>query len=299
MPDFLTDYFNSVTKNLFTTLNTPDAYLNKIALTAIIAIIGLLLHLLLKKIISHNASDLKRRYTLRKVSKSSIATLTILSILFIWIQAINALILMALLIVFFIVIMVRGLTNNIIGYFVIRYRRYFKIGHRIEIKGFIGDVIDISPVSFKLLEVRNWLSSDSDTGRIIKVPNSIIFEESVEIVGEENVFIWHEIKYVLSFDSDWQDAERIMTEAGDTYFNDIMLDELKESNKKMPIEQDVLEPVFSLNTNEEGIILILRYLVDYRNGTKTKTYLQRNILKQFDANHNIKFATLDIRILEK
>lgn len=297
MGDALKDYFDKLTSNLLSTLTTPDDYLNKIALTAIIILIGLLLHILFKKLITKNVSDYKLRFRTHKVVKSTISTLTAISSFTVWFQAFNALVLIALIFGVFTVIMVRGLTNNIIGFFVIKYRKYFKVGHRIEINDIIGDVIEINTVYFKLLEARNWLSSDSNTGRIIKLPNSIIFDESIEIIGIANDFVWQEIKYVLSFDSDWRDAERIMTETGDLYFKESVLPKLTENNEYLPSKQVELQPVFSLNTNEEGIVLILRYLVDYREGTKMKTHLQRQILTAFEENTQIKFATLDIRVL--
>ena len=52
------------------------------------------------------------------------------------------------------------------GYFAIKHWKYFKKGSRIEVKDIIGDVIDVNLISFTLLEVRNWLSSDTDTGRM-------------------------------------------------------------------------------------------------------------------------------------
>lgn len=297
MPEFLTDYFNGLTESFLSTLNTPDAYLNKISLTAVVFIISWLLHMLIQKLIKQNVSDIKKRFRLRRIFKNSMIVLTVIGVLFIWIQAINALILMTLLFGVFIVFMVRGLTNNFIGYFVIKYRNYFKVGHRIEINNIIGDVIEINPVNTKLLEVRNWLSSDANTGRVIKIPNRIIFEELVEMIGVKNTFVWHEIKYVLSFDSDWRDAERIMTEAGNRYFSETLLLQLTERKEHAESEHLNLQPVFSVNTNEDGIVLVLRYLVDYRSGTSTKTALQREMLTKFETNKQIKFATLDIRIL--
>lgn len=299
MKDILADYFDKFTKGLLSTLSTPDAYLNKMTLTAIVVIISLLLHILLKKGIKHYAKDFKTRIRIKTLTKSTIVTLTIILILFIWIQAINAIILITIIIGILIAVMVRGLTNNIIAYFIIRYRYYFKIGHRIEINDIIGDVIEINFVSFKLLEVRNQLSSDSNTGRVINLPNKIIFDEAIRMVGVDNKYIWHEIKYVLSFDSDWQTAEKIISDIGDTYFNDSVRLNLNKHNHNLPNETEELKSVFSLDTNDEGIVLILRYLVDYENGTSIKTALQRQILSEFDKNSNIKFATLDIRILEE
>lgn len=298
MPDFLTGYFDKLTSNILTTLETPEDYFNKIALTAVIIALSFLLRFLLRKFVVNNENDFVRRFQLQKIVKRIMITLTVIAVLFIWIQAINALILISLLVGVLGVIMVRGLTNNIIGYVVIRSRKYFKIGHRIELNGVIGDVIEINPVSFELLEVRNWLSSDAITGRVIKFPNKVIFDASIEIVGVTNVFVWHEIKYVLSFDSDWHDAERIMTEAGNEYFADTVLPAMKDEHGKLPGDKEEMDPEFSLNTNEDGIVLILRYLVDYRNATGVKTRLQRQMLAEIEQNPDIQFATFDIRILE-
>lgn len=299
MAKILSDYFNGLIKNLLSTLNTPDAYLNKIALTTITIVIGIFLHILFKNIIIRTSKDLKKRFRLNKIFKNAIFILTLLLVLFIWIQAINALILVALIFATFAVVMLRGLTHNIIGFFIIKYRKYFKVGQRIELNDIIGDVIDISPISFTLLEVRNWLSSDSNTGRVIKVPNSIIFEQSIEIVGLESIFIWHEIKYVLSFDSNWKQAEDIMVDAGEFYFKETLIPSMQENHNYLLETKKSLEPVFSLNTDDYGIIVVLRYMVDYRNGTSVRTSLQREILKKFEGNPEIRFAVSDIRILEK
>jgi len=297
MPDFFTDYFEGLTRSFLSTLSTPDKYLNKVVLTTVVIILSVLLHMLIKYIITSSVSNLNRKCSLHKILKNSMITLTIILNLFIWIQAINVLVLTALLFGFFAVFMFRGLTNNIIGFVVIKYRKYFLVGHRVEINGIIGDVIEINPISFQLLEARNWLSSDSNTGRVIKLPNKIIFEESIEMVGITNEFIWQEIQYVLSFDSNWQDAERIMTDAGDLYFKESVQTHLKENNEHLPSQKEKLQPVFSLTTNDEGIILTLRYLVDYKSGTSVRTSLQRKILTNFNENPQIKFAVSDIRIL--
>ncbi|AXI00185.1 hypothetical protein DV702_10910 [Sporosarcina sp. PTS2304] len=297
MPEFLSEYFTSLAESIASTLQRPDAYLNKISLTAIIALIGLSLHILIKKMITHNVSDFKKRYRLHKVFKQMIATLTIISVLFIWVQAINALILLALLFGVFIVFMVRGLTANIIAYFVIKYHQYFAVGNRIEINNMIGDVIEINPIHVKLLEVRNTLSSDANTGRVIKLPNSIIFNESIKMSGVKNDFVWHEIKNIFSFDSDWQEAERIMKDAGTAYFEECIVPTFLGGDGGFLDKKEKLRPVFSVDTNDMGIVLILRYVVDYKNGTSAKTYLQRRMLAEFRKNPQIKFATVDIRIL--
>lgn len=298
MPDFLKEYFLGIADSLQSTLKTPDAYLNKVALTAVVLVIGIALYVLLKKMIGRSVKNFTKKIQLHKAAKQTMGTLTIVSVLFIWVQAINVLILIALLIGMIAVFMVRGLTSNIIGYFVIKYRKYFEIGHRVEIDGIIGDVIEINSTNFKLLEVRNGLSSDANTGRIIKLPNSIIFNESIEMVGVSNAFVWHEVKYVISFDSDWQTAEQIMTEAATSYFEQVVLPEVKRTNRHLLNEESDLRPVFSLDTNDAGIVLIVRYLVDYQQGAAAKTTLQRAILPQFMNHPNIEFAIVEMKVFQ-
>lgn len=222
MGDIFNNYFNVLTKNLLTTLQTPDRYLNKLALSAIAIVFGIFVHWPLKKLISkYIKKDIKKKFKPNKVIKNGITILTALLVLFIWIKAINALVLIALLGAGLTIIMLRGLTHNIIGFFVIKRRKYFKEDFRVEIDGIIGDVVDINPINFTLLEVRNWLSSDSNTGRIIQVPNSIIFEKTMKMINPESRFIQHEIKYTLAFDSNWEKAEKIMREVGNTYYKEV------------------------------------------------------------------------------
>lgn len=297
MTDVFQGYFTGLIENILSTLNEPDAYLNKIAVTVVVAIIGLLIHIFFKNLMKTYISDIRKRLKVSKAFKIIMISLTSTAVLFIWIRAINALILIALLLGIFIIFMLRGLTHNIIGFFVIKYRRYFEVGHRVEIGDIIGDVIEINPVSFKLLEIRKWLSSDSNTGRFIEVPNSIIFDKSVQVVGLENKLIWHEINYTLSYESDWQEAERIMREAGDLYFKETVVPLLEEINENLPMTSKELRPIFSLDTTTTGIVVTLRYITNYREGTKSKTKLQRIILSKFGESSNIEFAPEYINII--
>lgn len=296
MPNFLKEYFVGLADSLQSTLKTPDAYLSKVALTVVTLVLGLLLYILLKKMITQSVKDYAKKLQLHKGTKQIMTTLTVIAVFFIWIQAINVLILISLLLGVIAVFMVRGLTSNLIGYVVIKYRKYLEIGHRIEINGVVGDVIDIKATNVRMLEVRGGLSSDSNTGRTIKLPNSIIFDESIKIIGVKNSFVWHELKYVLSFESDWEAAEDILENVGSAYFEETILSDPKKINGDVPSEPEKLRPVFSVDTNDAGIVLVMRYLVDYRHGTSVKSSLQRQILPKFGEHPNINFAILEVKV---
>src|SRR5699024_125318 len=176
MQDILTDYFDKVTKGLVNTLSTSDAYLNKMTLTLILIIISLLVYFLLKKTIKYYMTDFKKRMRIQTVIKSTFITITSILILFTWIQATNAILLVAIIIGVLIIVIDRALTNKIIAFIIIIYRWYFKVSHRIEIIEIIRYVIDIIPISSYLLAVRCQLSSDTTTGRLLEPPDKLIFE---------------------------------------------------------------------------------------------------------------------------
>src|SRR5699024_5121759 len=197
--------------------------------------------------------------------------------------------------VFFVV---EGFTTNIIGSVVIRFRKYFRIGHRVEIDDVIGDVIDINFTNIVMLELRNWLSSYAKTCRVVKLPNKIIFDEKIKIICLKSTFDWQEIQYVFRFEIDCMTVEKLYKEPVATYVRDTSTQVLQEENPKLLDKQADIKPVFSLQVNEEGIVFTLLYLVHYLAGTKTKTQLHKELLKKLQNYPDIEFAVTDVRILE-
>lgn len=64
-------------------------------------------------------------------------------------------------------------------------------------------------------------------------------------------------------------------------------------------EQAALRPVFSVDTNDAGIVLTLRYLVDYQHATTVKTELQRKVLPQLKEELNTEFAILEVKVFDR
>ena len=73
--------------------------------------------------------------------------------------------------------------SNFAGWMFITTRTPFKIGDRIELGENAGDVIDINVFNFSIMEMGNWVDADDHTGRLIHVPNGIIFTETLANYG--------------------------------------------------------------------------------------------------------------------
>src|SRR5699024_12539551 len=99
----------------------------------------------------------------------------------------------------------------------------FRIGHRVEIDDVIGDVFDINFTNIELLELRNWLSSDAKTGRVVKLPNKIIFDEKIKIIGLKSTFVCQVIQYVFTFDCYWYSVEKLFKETEEKYVRETLI----------------------------------------------------------------------------
>lgn len=95
------------------------------------------------------------------------------------------------------------------------FRRLYLVGDRIQIKGFRGDVVDISYLDTSILERRgDYLGNDRKSGRIIRFPNSLILkEEVINYSGPLVPFIWNETPLQIAYTSDLQFVEDCLLEA--------------------------------------------------------------------------------------
>ena len=89
----------------------------------------------------------------------------------------------------------------------------FKVGDRIEIGVFRGDVIDQTLLSTTILEIGPGQTSHQQTGRTIVLPNSMLLTVGVinETFTEE--YVLHLFTIPLKIEDDWQHAEQLILDA--------------------------------------------------------------------------------------
>ena len=173
------------------------------------------------RIINRTIKDLKRKYTLRKFAVYIGTIICILAILLIWIKRAAS-------VTTIISVLAAGLTlalhqpiTSIAGWLLILVRRPYEIGDRISIGNNSGDVIDIRLFYTSMLEIGNWVDADQSTGRIIHSPNGKVFTEPIFNYTRGFEFIWNEIKIVVTFESDWKKAKKIILDIGSKDFMDL------------------------------------------------------------------------------
>ncbi len=184
--------------------------------------------------------------------------------------------------------------KNLAGWAYILVRRPFKAGDRIEIGPHAGDVIDIRVFRFSLLEIRNWVQADQSTGRILHIPNGLLFTDPMANFTEGFPFIWHEIPVVVTFESDWERAKRIVQEVIDRHAPDPeeagAAEGIERAATQYFIRYRYLTPTVYVRAIDFGVELTGRLLVDARSRRHFDTEIWSDVLRAFTADPRIELA---------
>ena len=88
---------------------------------------------------------------------------------------------------------IREVILNLTAGLYIKMSKPFKVEDRIEIDNIKGDVVLISALSFKVLELKDRLNGEQSSGIIVNIPNSKIFSNSLKNYTTAFKYIWSEL----------------------------------------------------------------------------------------------------------
>jgi small-conductance mechanosensitive channel len=99
--------------------------------------------------------------------------------------------------------------SSFIAWVYIIFRTPYRVGDRIQINGFKGDVIDVDYLDTTLLEFSGeYLGNDRRSGRIVRFPNSIVLKSEIfNYSGPQSPFIWNETAIQIAYTSDLKFVE--------------------------------------------------------------------------------------------
>lgn len=184
--------------------------------------------------------------------------------------------------------------ESLAGWAFIVTRRPFRIGDRIEIGGRRGDVVDIRAFRFSMLEIGEWVDADQSTGRLVHVPNGRVFSEPLTNYTEGFPYLWDEITVMVTFESDWKAAERIVAEALAAHAPDptdpAIVNAIREAGHQYLIRYRHLAPTTYVKADASGVVVSGRYLVGVRNRRGVSDQLWRAILESFATAADVDLA---------
>ncbi|MDX1447999.1 MAG: mechanosensitive ion channel [Acidimicrobiia bacterium] len=184
--------------------------------------------------------------------------------------------------------------ESLAGWLFIVTRRPFRIGDRIEIGGRRGDVVDIRAFRFSMLEIGAWVDADQSTGRLIHVPNGMVFSEQLTNYTEGFPYIWDEISVMVTFESDWKAAERIVAGALAEHAPDsnepAIVNAIRDAGHQYLIRYRHLAPATYVTAKDSGVVISGRYLVGARSRRGVSDALWRSILEALESDETVDLA---------
>jgi small-conductance mechanosensitive channel len=265
----------------------------KIIVSVIVIIVILIIQRLLKKLFIHRIVDLKVRYQWQKISLYLAVFLIIIFLLNVWLELFGSMGTFLGLLSAGIAIALKDPLVNMVSWAFILIRQPFKVGDRIQIGKVAGDVIDIRLFQFSIMEIGNWVDAEQSTGRIIHIPNGIIFTEPQANYTAEFQYIWNEIPVLVTFESDWKKAKHILADI--VNHHGILLSteaekQIKEAAKRFLIFYNKLTPIVYTSVKDSGVMLTMRYMCNPRERRSIEEKIWEDILNKFSEYDDIDFA---------
>ena len=184
--------------------------------------------------------------------------------------------------------------KNIAGWVLIVFRRPFKVGDRIEIGSEAGDVIDIGVFRFSLQEIRNWVDADQTTGRILHIPNGMVFVEPLANFTEAFPYIWEEIPVTVTFESDWEQARGMVQNVVNRYALDANqvaeVGELEKSATQYSGLYRDLAPSVFVTVIDFGVTVTGRLLVEARERRLMTSRIWQDLLGELAKAPRVELA---------
>jgi hypothetical protein len=253
-------------------------------------VVGLfLLRWLTLRVVHRYVEETEVWFRARRVATYLMTFVDVITLAWIWVDAFSA---------FPTYIALADVLKNMAGWLYILARRPFRLGDRIEIEGTRGDVIDIRLFRFTLMEIGNWVDADQSTGRLIHVPNGVVFTRPVANYTEGFEYIWHEIPVLLTFESNWEKAKAIFLEEVGVASVDPNGDaarRLRETAGAYQIKVGTLTPTVYLTVRDSGVLLTGRLLVAARERRGVEGRVWEALLRRFGAAPDIDLAYPTVR----
>lgn len=265
----------------------------RILYSVLIVVFFVILRYVATRIVNQNIEDIKRRYQARRWINLAVALLTALFIGRVWIQGIRSFTTVLGIASAGLLIALQDSVANLAGWVFIITRKPFGVGDRVEIGGVKGDVIDIRLFQFSMLEIGNWVDADQSTGRIVHVPNGLVFKQPQFNFTQSFEYIWHEIPVLVTFESDWRKAKSILEQiAKDKVesFSRLAEKDILKAAEKYMILFSTLSPIVYTTVRDSGVLLTLRYIARPRQRRGTEQEIWESILDAFGEQSGIDLA---------
>ena len=265
----------------------------KLIATVIASFSFFLFRRVILNIVARNTTDIKARYQWQKITSYIVFIFIFIIIGQIWFEGIESIATYLGLLSAGIAIALKEPLTNITGWLYIVWRSPFDVGDRIQLGVQSGDVIEVNIFNFTVMEIGNWVDADDHTGRLIHIPNGIIFTETLANYGKGFKYIWNEIPVLVTFESDWKKSKKILqtiVEKNSHIQTKTANKKFDEATKRFMIIKPNLNSMVITKVEASGVELTLRYLCRPKTRREIEEKIWEDILEEFENHKDIDFA---------
>ena len=276
----------------------PEQWQVRLLVTIGVVIAVFIVRLIILRVVRRRVDDPEIWYRTQKVSSYGGTFIVVVVATFIWFQVSNIGAWVGV-VSAGIAIALADILRNFAGWGYILLRRPFKIGDRIEIDGQAGDVVDVRSQRFSILEIKNWVDADQSTGRIIQIPNGLLFAKPLANYTEGFPYIWHEIPMLVTFESDWKRAEEMMRESLSEHAPSMASEEARRAIREAATEYRIrythLTPTTYVSVKDSGVMVTGRAIIPVRSRRHVDTTIWRSLLEKLDSDPAVELAYPTVR----
>ncbi len=171
--------------------------------------------------------------------------------------------------------------SGLAAWILVTLKRPFRLGDRVMMPnlGLIGDVKQMGMMYTVLNQVGGTVGTEEASGRHILIPNAMLFSTVVinYTPQQADPFVLDEVVVRITYDSDWQAAERILMNAATEVTGEV----IKQTGQTPYIRSDLYD---------YGVYLRLRYMTLAMQRPKIVHEITRRIFEQFQGNPQVDFA---------
>jgi small-conductance mechanosensitive channel len=171
--------------------------------------------------------------------------------------------------------------SGMAAWIMISLKRPFRIGDRVQLPslGLVGDITEISPMYTVLNQVGGAVGSEEAVNRPILIPNAMLFSQVVinYTARQDAAFILDEVVVRITYDTDWDEAERIVLNAAHQVTGDV-------------IAQTGQQPYVRSDMYDYGVYMRLRYMTKATERPRTTYEIIKRIFQEFQRSARVDFA---------
>jgi small-conductance mechanosensitive channel len=261
--------------------------------SVILVVVVIVARSLVLRVMRSRVEDVRTRYRWRKTITYISVLVALLLVGRVWSDAVGELATFLGLLSAGLAIALRDPIVNLGGWLFIIWRRPFVVGDRIQLGEHAGDVIDQRIFQVIVLEIGNWVDADQSTGRLIHIPNGLVFREPLANYTRGMQYIWNEVGVLITFESNWKKAKEILNEIVHAHAREVVEEaeqQMLKASRQFMIFYSTLTPTVYTAVQDSGVMLTMRYLCHPRRRRGTAQAIWEDVLTRFGKHDDIDFA---------